>query len=81
MRRIQQDQKVVLQVLTLILAGFSCRAVGAAEERIVPEIYSVGVARREITPDYPIRLSGFGFRREESAGVQAPIYARALAIL
>ncbi len=80
MRRIQRNQKVVLQVLTLILAGFSCRAVGAAEERIVPEIYSVGVARREITPDYPIRLSGFGFRREESAGVQAPIYARALAI-
>ena len=36
--------------------------------------------RGDITPDYPIRLSGFGSRRTESEGVTVPIYARALAI-
>lgn len=40
----------------------------------------VGVARVDITPAYPIRLSGFGFRREESEGVTHPIWAKALAI-
>ena len=42
--------------------------------------YSVGVARVDVTPDYPIRLNGFGNRREEADGVSQQIYARALAI-
>jgi hypothetical protein len=40
----------------------------------------VGTARIDITPNYPIRLSGFGFRRKESEGVTHPIWAKALAI-
>ena len=43
-------------------------------------VYSVGVAQIDITPDYPVRLSGFGFRRNESEGVTQPIWAKALAI-
>src|SRR5262245_6828990 len=42
--------------------------------------YRVGVAQIDITPDYPTRLAGFGFRRDESAGVTLPIHAKALAI-
>ncbi|MFV1965731.1 MAG: neutral/alkaline non-lysosomal ceramidase N-terminal domain-containing protein [Pirellulaceae bacterium] len=42
--------------------------------------YAVGVATVDVTPDYPIRLNGFGGRREESEGVSQRIYARALAI-
>jgi len=42
--------------------------------------YSVGVAKIDITPAYPIRLSGFGFRRTESEGVTQRIWAKALAI-
>src|SRR5438128_92306 len=42
--------------------------------------YHVGVAKIDITPDYPIRLSGFGFRRTESEGVTHRIWAKALAI-
>lgn len=42
--------------------------------------FRVGVSRIDITPDYPIRLSGFGYRRAESEGVTQRIYARALAI-
>ncbi|MCA9178049.1 MAG: neutral/alkaline non-lysosomal ceramidase N-terminal domain-containing protein [Planctomycetales bacterium] len=42
--------------------------------------YLVGVSKVDITPDYPIRLNGFGNRREESEGVSQRIFAKALAI-
>jgi putative membrane-bound dehydrogenase-like protein len=42
--------------------------------------YKVGVAAVDITPDHPIRLNGFGFRRAESEGVYQKIHAKALAI-
>jgi hypothetical protein len=42
--------------------------------------YAVGVATVDVTPSYPVRLNGFGFRREESEGVTQPIFAKALAI-
>jgi putative membrane-bound dehydrogenase-like protein len=45
-----------------------------------PDNYAVGVAKIDITPTYPIRLSGFGFRREESEGVTQRIWAKALVI-
>ncbi len=44
------------------------------------DAYEVGVARIDITPTYPVRLSGFGFRRAESEGVTQRIWAKALAI-
>ncbi|WP_417735917.1 neutral/alkaline non-lysosomal ceramidase N-terminal domain-containing protein [Rosistilla oblonga] len=43
-------------------------------------IYQVGFAKVDITPDYPVRLNGFGFRREESEGVSQSVFARAMAI-
>jgi putative membrane-bound dehydrogenase-like protein len=50
----------------------------AAQTR--PGVYDVGVAKIDITPTHPIRLSGFGFRRTESEGVTQRIWAKALAI-
>ncbi len=44
------------------------------------DTYDVGISVVDITPDYPIRLNGFGNRREESEGVSQPIHARAMAI-
>ena len=44
------------------------------------EPVSAGVAEVDITPDFPVRLSGYGARREETARVKSPLYARALAI-
>jgi putative membrane-bound dehydrogenase-like protein len=44
------------------------------------DVYKVGVARIDVTPSYPIRLSGFGFRRGESEGVTQRIWAKALAL-
>src|SRR5579883_1419816 len=45
-----------------------------------PQTYDVGVARLDITPSYPVRLSGFGFRRDESQGITERIWAKAIAI-
>jgi putative membrane-bound dehydrogenase-like protein len=43
-------------------------------------LVDVGVAKRDITPDYPIRLSGYGNRRTESDGVAQRLWAKALAV-
>ena len=42
--------------------------------------YPVGAAQVDITPDYPIRLSGYGVRDKESEGIDQHIFAQALAI-
>src|ERR1019366_5781968 len=42
--------------------------------------YPVGAAQVDITPDYPIRLSGYGARQKESEGIDQHIFAQALAI-
>src|SRR5690349_2921310 len=58
-------------LLLSLLAPFSL----SAKEKTL----AVGVAQVDITPDYPIRLSGFGFRRTESEGVTGRVWAKALA--
>lgn len=73
-------QVAVLSGLIAALVLASLLPVAANDDAVAPEIRSVGIAKRDITPDHPIRLSGFGFRREESEGVLIPIYARAIAI-
>jgi putative membrane-bound dehydrogenase-like protein len=40
----------------------------------------IGAAVVDITPDYPVRLTGYGNRMKESDGVAAKIHARALVI-
>ncbi|HUR46722.1 MAG TPA: PVC-type heme-binding CxxCH protein [Candidatus Saccharimonadales bacterium] len=52
------------------------RMVPAAESN---EPLEVGVAQVDVTPDYAIRLNGFGGRRAESEGVTQKIWAKALA--
>ena len=42
--------------------------------------YQVGVGKIDITPDYPIRLSGYGARREETSEITQRIYAKSLVI-
>lgn len=63
------------------LGGIACVALFWLEPGIgAAETYQVGIAKVDITPAYPIRLNGFGFRREESEGVSQRIWAKALAI-
>jgi hypothetical protein len=52
----------------------------AAEQRPSPMPVPVGVAVVDITPEYPIRLVGYGNRKTESEGIASRLKARALAI-
>ena len=54
-------------------------ASGASAPREVRNRLSVGVAQMDITPDYPVRLNGYGNRRTEFEGVEQRIRAKALA--
>ena len=65
--------RVLLSALAvLVWAGPSLSANDA--------LYPVGTAQVDITPDYPIRLNGYGARLKESEGVDQHLFAQALAI-
>ena len=66
------------RTLHLILTVVSLSA-GMAWSADAP-LRPVGVARMDITPDYPIRLTGYGDRAAESSGVAQRLFAKALAI-
>ncbi|MEW6302268.1 MAG: neutral/alkaline non-lysosomal ceramidase N-terminal domain-containing protein [Verrucomicrobiota bacterium] len=60
-----------------------CAALALASASFTPAAetqYLAGVARVDITPDYPVRLSGYGNRRAESDGIAQRIWAKALAL-
>jgi putative membrane-bound dehydrogenase-like protein len=61
-----------LLITTLILST----TLYADEQPLVP----VGAAKVDITPPYPIRLTGYGSRPVEAEGVEQKLQARALAI-
>jgi neutral ceramidase len=63
------------KLLTLVLAVGICGVLSAERP-----LFSIGVARADITPDYPIRLHGYGNRRSNSVGVAQHIFAKALAL-
>src|SRR5690625_971219 len=46
-----------------------------AENRLL----SIGVAKIDITPDYPVRLSGYGVRTTEYEGIDLRLWAKAMA--
>lgn len=62
-------------VLTLVSFANSPCVVFAAEPT-----WKVGAAKVDITPEHPVRLSGYGDRREETARVAQRIHAKALAL-
>ena len=64
-------------ILLTISASFVAHPCAGAE---APAIFQVGFSRIDITPSYPVRLNGYGNRREESTGFDARIHARAMAI-
>ena len=71
--------RIVFCVFAVIamIAGVSGRCRADSPE---PTPYEVGLARVDVTPQTPIRLSGFASRLTESVGVREPIFARAMAI-
>ncbi len=64
--------------MRLLSVAVLALAIGPAA--FAADTYHVGVAQVDITPAYPVRLSGFGFRRTESEGVTQKIWAKALAV-
>ena len=74
------DCKSLARALAFALAALCLIAACAVRHTIAPRLPSVGVARVDITPDYPIRLTGFAVRKTESEGVAQRIHAKALAI-
>src|SRR5262249_1060920 len=66
-------RSLAASVLALLLVNLPAAAQA-------PATYRAGVAKVDITPIYPVRLSGFGFRRTESEGVTQRIWAKALAL-
>lgn len=57
-----------LALLVSVTGVLPCCAVEEA-------LYSVGAAKTDITPDYPVRLSGYGGRERESEGIDQHIFA------
>ena len=64
----------------LVLFGLSALALFPAPARADEPPVPVGVATADITPDYPVRLVGYGARTTESDGVESRLKAKALAI-
>jgi putative membrane-bound dehydrogenase-like protein len=75
-----EDCKSPTRALAFALAALCLLAACAVRHSTTPRLPSVGVARVDITPDYPIRLTGFAVRKTESEGVAQRIHAKALAI-
>ena len=69
-------------VLVSCLAAMTLCAADELAPNRSPEHSAVpiGAAVVDITPDYPVRLTGYGNRMKESEGVAARIHARALVI-
>lgn len=73
---IERFPQWLLCLLLLMVAGlFNTNEVSAAEPT-----FCFGFARMEITPETPLRLSGYGNRAVVYAGVDEPLFVRAIAI-
>jgi neutral ceramidase len=75
---------MMLRVAVLLFAGLSAVACASAPRSATTapgtDLIPVGVARIDITPEEPIRLTGYGNRTAPSEGVEARLWAKALAI-
>lgn len=63
--------------LLAALAALLCAEPSLAAKDV---FYPVGAAQVDITPDYPIRLNGYGARLKESEGIDQHLFAQALAV-
>jgi hypothetical protein len=63
-------------LIGLLLSQFAFSAVAAERE----QLYQIGVARVDITPGFPIRLSGYAVRKTEATNVTQKLWAKAIVI-
>ncbi len=69
------SHRPIVAVVFLLLTSLPAPA-APPDRPLVP----VGLARVDVTPKTPIRLSGYASRRTESVGVSQKLFARALAV-
>ena len=69
-------QRFIRSGAIAILCAFSFLALAADNS----PTRLAGVARIDITPDYPVRLTGYAVRKQESEGVAQRLWAKALAL-
>ena len=65
-------------LVTVIIAAFSSFAF--AQENANSDLIEIGIARVDITPSEPIRLSGYRVRTEPTGEVDGKLWAKALAL-
>jgi hypothetical protein len=71
---------MVPRFIRFFISGAIClSSAAAAFSENQTEMRAIGVAKIDITPEYPIRLTGYASRQKESEGVAQHLYARALA--
>ncbi len=62
--------------LTILTLCFATDPLSAADATT----WMVGAAKVDITPDYPVRLNGYGGRRTEVEGVEQRLFAKAIGV-
>jgi hypothetical protein len=69
-----------MRLMSLLLsAAFGLLPTDKARSAENPAL-PIGVARMDVTPDYPIRLTGYAARRQMSEGLRQRLWAKALAL-
>lgn len=75
------SRRMFLAEATAVGAALTVDRTTAAESgRSTAGLIPVGVAKVDVTPDYPVRLPGYAGRKTESEGILQPLWAKALAI-
>lgn len=71
-------KRQVFSVLTILALFFPAALLGVREAQSAEGGHPLqaGVAKIDITPDKPVRMSGYGSRKDLSTGVHDPLYAR-----
>src|SRR5688572_15142043 len=77
-RRLQRAVTIATVVACLVVAS-ACASAGSRPSATTAAAISVGVAEIDITPDQPIRLTGYGNRVEPAGEVRQRLSARAIA--
>ena len=71
-------KSIVLCLLVAIIPAFVVRAGDEPESK--PLEWKAGAASAMITPERPLRMSGYGGRKEPAEGTEQDLFAKALAI-
>ncbi len=75
-RRLRLFAGVIVAVLALVVPASAQSTADAAPGG---DALKAGIVKLDITPDKPVRMSGYAGRKEESTGVHDPLYARIVA--